>query len=71
MDNDRERLLRQARQHVDSLRLAGVEWMPVVPRPIDLTAAERERCCGSGYRTGRACKALSWEHGGDPRGRAL
>jgi uracil-DNA glycosylase len=42
MDNDRKRLLGQARQHVDSLRLAGVEWMPVAPRPIDLTSRPNE-----------------------------
>jgi DNA polymerase len=30
-DNDRARLIRQGRQHVESLRLAGVQWLPFAP----------------------------------------
>jgi uracil-DNA glycosylase len=34
-DNDRGRLFRQARDHAESLRLAGVEWAPIAPRPTE------------------------------------
>lgn len=32
-------LARQARQHLESLRAAGVEWLPAAPPPVSLTAA--------------------------------
>jgi uracil-DNA glycosylase family 4 len=42
-DNNRERLIRQARQHVESLRLAGVQWLPVAAGAIsDLPSPAHE-----------------------------
>lgn len=35
----RDRLARMARQHLDSLRGAGVEWLPAAPAPDDRPAA--------------------------------
>src|SRR6516164_5468397 len=35
---DREALRRQAQAHVQSLRLAGVEWLPAAETPVFLTA---------------------------------
>jgi DNA polymerase len=39
-DNNRRRLIRQARQHIESLRLAGVQWLPIAAGAIsDLPSA--------------------------------
>src|SRR5262249_18123412 len=34
-----EQIARQAKQHLDSLRAAGVEWLPDTPTPIIVAAA--------------------------------
>jgi DNA polymerase len=61
-----DELSRQARQHLESLRLAGVEWLPVAPEPVAPPppatpaavpptadfAAQRELLFGSGETAG-------------------
>jgi DNA polymerase len=39
---DREALRRQAQAHVQSLRLAGVEWLPAAETPVFLTEESQE-----------------------------
>jgi DNA polymerase len=57
-DTTGDRLVRQARQHLEALKAAGLQWLPVAPMP-QITGASRETA------TGPSLFEPSWE---PPRG---